>query len=190
MKKWMIIIAALILITVAIIAGMDATGEEERISFADTGSKMIQQEKSPDKAEDMVMRDEKASEADLSQKDRSAAEEEGEKASGHSSHDQSAVSGSGQTASRPGSNIKEAPSKHTHNWEAVYGERLAKKERQIPWTKCYCCGEDMTGDPKHIDKHLLDHESNVHYGTEYRLEVYYETESYISGYECPCGAVK
>lgn len=84
----------------------------------------------------------------------------------------------------------EEPPKHTHSWEPVYSERQIEKTRQIPWTKCYACGADMTGNVHHIDEHLLNGDSNVHYGTEYREEIYYETESYASGYKCLCGATK
>ncbi len=80
--------------------------------------------------------------------------------------------------------------KHTHTWAPVYTDRKVQKIRQVPWTKCYACGADMTGNISHIDAHLENHESNVHYGTEYRDEAYYETESYISGYRCSCGATK
>lgn len=87
--------------------------------------------------------------------------------------------------------IKE-PSKpsHKHNWEAVYKTRQVAHTRQVPWTKCYTCGADMTGNPGHIDQHLLNGDSNVHYGTEYRSETYYTSEQYVSGYKCSCGAVK
>ena len=79
---------------------------------------------------------------------------------------------------------------HTHNWVKVYGERQVERTRQVAWTKCYACGADMTGNISHIDKHLLNHETNVHYGTEYRTEVYYETETYVAGYKCSCGKTK
>lgn len=79
---------------------------------------------------------------------------------------------------------------HTHSWKAVYAERQVEKTKEVAWTKCYACGADMTGNISHIDQHLLNHESNVHYGTEYRTEVYYETETYISGYKCSCGKTK
>lgn len=79
---------------------------------------------------------------------------------------------------------------HTHKWEPVYAQKKIEKTRQVAWTKCYACGADMTGNISHIDQHLLNHETNVHYGTEYRIEVYYETESYISGYKCSCGKTK
>lgn len=78
--------------------------------------------------------------------------------------------------------------KHIHSWEPVYSERQVEKTRQAAWTKCYKCGVDMTGNPSHIDQHLLNHETGVHYGTEYRTEIYYETEMYIAGYRCACGA--
>lgn len=78
--------------------------------------------------------------------------------------------------------------KHIHSWEPVYSERQVEKTRQAAWTKCYKCGADMTGNPSHIDQHLLNHETGVHYGTEYRTEIYYETERYIAGYRCACGA--
>lgn len=81
-------------------------------------------------------------------------------------------------------------SAHTHNWVPVYAEKTVEKTRQVAWTKCYACGADMTGNISHIDQHLLNHETNVHYGTEYRTEVYYETERYISGYKCECGKTK
>ena len=80
--------------------------------------------------------------------------------------------------------------KHTHSWTPVYAERQVEKTKEVAWTKCYACGADMTGNISHIDQHLLNHESNVHYGTEYRMEVYYETETYISGYKCSCGKTK
>lgn len=79
---------------------------------------------------------------------------------------------------------------HTHKWEPVYVQKKVEKIRQVAWTKCYACGADMTGNISHIDQHLLNHETNVHYGTEYKAEVYYETESYISGYKCSCGKTK
>ena len=82
----------------------------------------------------------------------------------------------------------EKAGKHIHSWEPVYSERQVEKTRQAAWTKCYKCGVDMTGDPSHIDQHLLNHETGVHYGTEYRTEIYYETERYIAGYSCACGA--
>lgn len=78
--------------------------------------------------------------------------------------------------------------KHIHSWEPIYSERQVEKTRQAAWTKCYKCGVDMTGNPSHIDQHLLNHETGVHYGTEYRTEIYYETERYIAGYSCACGA--
>ena len=80
--------------------------------------------------------------------------------------------------------------RHTHSWEPVYAERQVEKVRLVPWTKCYCCGADMTGNVYHIDEHLLNGDSNVHYGTEYREETYYETEKYVSGYRCSCGKTK
>lgn len=79
---------------------------------------------------------------------------------------------------------------HQHNWEKVYGTKQVEHTKQIPYTKCYVCNEDMTNNPGHIDKHLLDGESNVHYGTEYKTEKYYTEEPYVKGYECSCGAVK
>ena len=82
------------------------------------------------------------------------------------------------------------PPKHTHTWEPVYSNRQIEKIKMIPWTKCYACGADMTGNVNHIDEHLLNGDSNVHYGTEYREEMYYETEEYISGYKCSCGEIK
>ena len=82
----------------------------------------------------------------------------------------------------------EKAGKHIHSWEPVYSERQVEKTRQAAWTKCYKCGADMTGNPSHIDQHLLNHEAGVHYGTEYRTEIYYETERYIAGYSCACGA--
>lgn len=77
---------------------------------------------------------------------------------------------------------------HIHSFEPVYSMRQVEKTRQTAWTKCYKCGADMTGNPSHIDQHLLNHETGVHYGTEYRTEIYYETERYIAGYRCACGA--
>jgi len=85
---------------------------------------------------------------------------------------------------------KPEPPRHTHSWEPVYAERQVEKVKLVPWTKCYCCGADMTGNVYHIDEHLLNGDSNVHYGTEYREEIYYETEKYISGYCCSCGKTK
>ncbi|MBR3786465.1 MAG: hypothetical protein IKJ77_08680 [Firmicutes bacterium] len=85
---------------------------------------------------------------------------------------------------------KPEPPRHTHSWEPVYAERQVEKVKLVPWTKCYCCGADMTGNVYHIDEHLLNGDSNVHYGTEYREETYYETEKYISGYSCSCGKTK
>lgn len=82
----------------------------------------------------------------------------------------------------------EKAGKHIHSWKPVYSERQVEKTRQAAWTKCYKCGMDMTGNPSHIDQHLLNHETGVHYGTEYRTEIYYETERYIAGYSCACGA--
>ena len=82
----------------------------------------------------------------------------------------------------------EKAAEHIHSWEPVYSERQVEKTRQAAWTKCYKCGVDMTGNPSHIDQHLLNHETGVHYGTEYRTEIYYETERYIAGYSCACGA--
>ena len=82
----------------------------------------------------------------------------------------------------------EKAGKHIHSWEPVYSERQVEKTRQTAWTKCYKCGVDMTGNPSHIDQHLLNHETGVHYGTEYRTEIYCETERYIAGYRCACGA--
>lgn len=82
----------------------------------------------------------------------------------------------------------EKAGKHIHSWEPVYSERQVEKTRQAAWTKCYKCGADMTGNPSHIDQHLLNHETGVHYGTEYRIEIYCETERYIAGYRCACGA--
>ena len=80
--------------------------------------------------------------------------------------------------------------KHTHTWEPIHSNRKIEKIKIIPWTKCYACGADMTGNVNHIDEHLLNGDSNVHYGTEYREEMYYETEEYISGYKCSCGEIK
>ena len=77
---------------------------------------------------------------------------------------------------------------HIHSFEPVYSVRQVEKTRQTAWTKCYKCGADMTGNPSHIDQHLLNHETGVHYGTEYRTEIYYETERYIARYRCVCGA--
>ena len=85
---------------------------------------------------------------------------------------------------------KPEPPRHTHTWELVYAERQVEMVKLIPWTKCYCCGADMTGNVCHIDEHLLNGDSNVHYGTEYREETYYETEEYVSGYRCSCGKTK
>ena len=85
---------------------------------------------------------------------------------------------------------KHEPPRHTHSWEPVYAERQVEKVKLVPWTKCYCCGADMTGNVYHIDEHLLNGDSNVHYGTEYREETYYETEKYVSGYRCSCGKTK
>ena len=82
------------------------------------------------------------------------------------------------------------PPKHTHTWEPIHSNRQIEKIKIIPWTKCYACGADMTGNVNHIDEHLLNGDSNVHYGTEYREEMYYETEEYISGYKCSCGETK
>lgn len=82
------------------------------------------------------------------------------------------------------------PPKHTHTWEPIYSNRQIEKIKIIPWTKCYACGADMTGNVNHIDEHLLNGDSNVHYGTEYSEEMYYETEEYISGYKCSCGETK
>lgn len=87
-------------------------------------------------------------------------------------------------------NFKVQQPVHTHSWKEIYNTRSVKKIKYIPYTKCYACNEDMTGNPNHIDKHLLNGESNVHYGTEYKEEVYYETERYVSGYRCSCGVVK
>ncbi|MDO4518554.1 MAG: hypothetical protein Q4B78_05035 [Bacillota bacterium] len=99
----------------------------------------------------------------------------------------------GKQAQESKANTKSDPPKaktHSHSWTAVYSERSVQKVKSVPWTKCYTCGADMTGNISHIDVHLENHESNVHYGTEYRDEIYYETESYISGYRCSCGATK
>lgn len=85
---------------------------------------------------------------------------------------------------------KPEPPRHTHTWEPVYAERQVETVKLVPWTKCYCCGTDMTGNVYHIDEHLLNGDSNVHYGTEYREEIYYETEEYVSGYRCSCGKTK
>lgn len=85
---------------------------------------------------------------------------------------------------------KPEPPRHTHTWEPVYAERQVETVKLVPWTKCYCCGADMTGNVCHIDEHLLNGDSNVHYGTEYREEIYYETEEYVSGYRCSCGKTK
>lgn len=85
---------------------------------------------------------------------------------------------------------KPEPPRHTHTWEPVYAERQVEMVKLVPWTKCYCCGADMTGNVYHIDEHLLNGDSNVHYGTEYREETYYETEEYVSGYRCSCGKTK
>ncbi len=85
---------------------------------------------------------------------------------------------------------KPEPPRHTHSWEPVYAERQVELVKLVPWTKCYACGADMTGNVYHIDEHLLNGDSNVHYGTEYREEIYYETEKYISGYSCSCGKTK
>lgn len=95
-----------------------------------------------------------------------------------------------QTSSKPKEPAKTETPKHTHKWEPVYATRQVEKTREVAWTKCYCCGADMTGHPEHIDQHLANHENNVHYGTEYRIETYYETEKYVSGYKCSCGARK
>lgn len=96
-----------------------------------------------------------------------------------------------KTQTKPKKNqTKPKTAVHTHKWEPVYSTRDVEKTRQVAWTKCYCCGADMTGHPEHIDQHLLNHESNVHYGTEYRTETYYVPEKYISGYRCSCGATK
>ena len=95
-----------------------------------------------------------------------------------------------QTSSKPKEPAKADKPKHTHKWEPVYSTRQVEKTREVAWTKCYCCGADMTGHPEHIDQHLENHETNVHYGTEYRTETYYETEKYVSGYKCSCGAKK
>ena len=85
---------------------------------------------------------------------------------------------------------KPEPPRHTHSWEPVYAERQVELVKLVPWTKCYCCGADMTGNVYHIDEHLLNGDPNVHYGTEYREETYYETEKYISGHSCSCGKTK
>lgn len=85
---------------------------------------------------------------------------------------------------------KPEPPRHTHTWEPVYAERQVEMVKLVPWTKCYCCGADMTGNVYHIDEHLLNGDSNVHYGTEYREETCYETEEYVSGYRCSCGKTK
>lgn len=79
---------------------------------------------------------------------------------------------------------------HTHNFIPVYGTRQVERTKSVPYTKCYACGADMTGNPGHIDKHLLNNEGNVHYGTEYRQEKYFVSEQYIKGYQCSCGASK
>ncbi|NLD19137.1 MAG: hypothetical protein GX663_02680 [Clostridiales bacterium] len=95
----------------------------------------------------------------------------------------------GAPSSKPTIKESSKPS-HEHSWEAIYKTRQSPHIRQVPWTKCYCCGADMTGNPSHIDQHLLNGESNVHYGTEYRSETYYISEQYVSGYKCSCGAIK
>ena len=79
---------------------------------------------------------------------------------------------------------------HTHNFIPVYGTRQVERTKSVPYTKCYACGADMTGNPGHIDKHLLNNEGNVHYGTEYRQEKYFVSEQYIKGYQCSCGVSK
>lgn len=79
---------------------------------------------------------------------------------------------------------------HTHNFIPVYGTRQVERTKSVPYTKCYACGADMTGNPGHIDKHLLNNEGNVHYGTEYRQEKYFVSEQYIKSYQCSCGASK
>ena len=79
---------------------------------------------------------------------------------------------------------------HTHNFIPVYGTRQVERTKSVPYTKCYACGADMTGNPGHIDKHLLNNEGNVHYGTEYRQEKYFVSEQYVKGYQCSCGASK
>lgn len=79
---------------------------------------------------------------------------------------------------------------HTHNFIPVYGTRQVECTKSVPYTKCYACGADMTGNPGHIDKHLLNNEGNVHYGTEYRQEKYFVSEQYIKSYQCSCGASK
>lgn len=97
-------------------------------------------------------------------------------------------------SSKVAHNNGESPSsekaQHQHNWEKVYGTRQVEYTKQTPYTKCYVCNGDMTNNPGHIDKHLLEGESNVHYGTEYKTEKYYTEESYVKGYKCSCGAVK
>ena len=95
-----------------------------------------------------------------------------------------------ETLEEPEKPKETEPPRHTHSWEPVYAERQVEKVKLVPWTKCYCCGADMTGNVYHIDEHLLNDEPNVSYGTEYREETYYETETYISGYSCSCGKTK
>lgn len=93
------------------------------------------------------------------------------------------------TNSTPKNSASSKPA-HQHRWENVYAERTVTKTKQVPYTKCYCCGADMTGNPSHIDQHLLNNESNVHYGTEYRTESYNVTEQYVKCQRCSCGATK
>lgn len=193
MKKRLIAAAALILITVALITGIKAG--EERTSFADARKEPAQQEKRADKAEETDMNETDSSkEEDSIQREKQTEAAAGKNSESGKSRMKNASSGekagSSALSVKAEKSTKASDETHTHSWSATYGQRQVEKRRQVAWTKCYACGEDMTGDPHHIDRHLLDHEPNVHYGTEYRIEVYYETESYVSGYKCSCGATK
>ena len=163
-------------------AGEVSTEKDSPVETADLEEKVIETEiqvepKEEVKKQATLEKKEKSQDAKLEQKE-SASEKSKQK-------EQKA-----ETLEEPEMPKEPEPPRHTHSWEPVYAKRQVEKVKLIPWTKCYCCGADMTGNVYHIDEHLLNDEPNVSYGTEYREETYYETESYISGYKCSCGKMK
>lgn len=177
-------VAAVMLLSVA--AASDASmkdaentgaGEITSVSFEKTAEEEAKDSKAEEVTDECIKASEKKEKPQNTPQNMTVNKEAGEKSKSEEK----------DNSSKHDSDAEKA-AKHIHSWEPVYSERQVEKTRQVAWTKCYKCGVDMTGNPSHIDQHLLNHETGVHYGTEYRTEIYYETERYIAGYSCACGA--
>lgn len=152
-------------------------GEITSVSFENTAEEEVKDSRAEEMTDECIKASEKAEKPQKTPQNMTVKKEAGTESKSEEKDNSSERDSAAEKAAA-----------HIHSFEPVYSVRQVEKTRQTAWTKCYKCGADMTGNPSHIDQHLLKHETGVHYGTEYRTEIYCETERYIAGYRCACGA--